>query len=188
MGPRHDVAPEPEETSGRIPICSGYEPERDTARGQDRKRRILQTRRSKRNSYHGGLVLLRSLGRVGQVEGGPVGSWVRVGTKPELAPSCPPKPADVAERKRQTATGRGGTGLPPSIERNVMAESDCLFRVADARSIQRPFGHEDDRALRLRPAKLLADRYEAWRRLRVQHGDKSGTGRADPEFAQKVYP
>ena len=53
---------------------------------------------------------------------------------------------------------------------------------------QRPFGREDDRALRLRPAKLLADRYEAWRRLRVQHGDKSGTGRADPEFAQKVYP
>src|SRR5262252_818748 len=106
MGPRHDVAPEPEETSGRIPICSGYEPERDTARGQDRKRRILLTRRSKRNSYHGGLVLLRPLGKVGRVEGGPVGSWVGFGTKPELAPSCPPKPADVVERKRQAATGR----------------------------------------------------------------------------------
>ena len=36
-----------------------------------------------------------------------------------------------------------------------MAQSDRLFRVADARR-QRPFGHEDDRALRLRPAKLLA--------------------------------
>src|SRR6266545_496080 len=70
----------------------------------------------------------------------------------------------------------------------LRAESDRLFRVAGARRIQRTFGHEDDRALRLCAAKLLADRYEAWRRLRVQRGDKSGPGRADPELTQKVYP
>ena len=38
------------------------------------------------------------------------------------------------------------------------------------------------------PPSYWLSRYEAWRRLRVQHRDKSGTGRADPEFAQKVYP
>ena len=34
MGPRHDAAPEPAKASGRIPICSGYEPDNDWLEGK----------------------------------------------------------------------------------------------------------------------------------------------------------
>src|SRR5262245_31311329 len=97
------------------------------------------------SSWRVGAVAI--FGKVGRVERRPVGDCEGVATKPELAPPRPSKPADVAERKRQAAAARGGAGLSSSFDRNVMAESDRLFCVADARHIQRPLGHEDDRAL-----------------------------------------
>jgi len=67
-----------------------------------------------------------------------------------------------------------------------MAKSDRLFRVRDARTIQRPSGMKMTGPYDyVPPSYWLIDTKHGG--LRVQH-ETSRSGSANPEFAQKVYP
>ena len=83
----------------------------------------------------------------------------------DAAPAPSRQPAGLAQRQRQSSARRCGERLSASRVRNALAESDPLFRYADAHHRDRRERREDDRAVRLRRAQLLVRRPAQRRRL-----------------------
>src|SRR6516162_7867921 len=97
------------------------------------------------------------MGRMGKVERRSAGGRHGFASKPESETARPPEPARVAERQRWSAAGRCGEGLSAGSRGNTMAEPDRLIRLANTGKFQRRVGREDDRAVRLCTANLLAN-------------------------------
>src|SRR6476620_4232654 len=112
------------------------------------------------------MVLLRCLGKMGQV-GRRKQTRFRQLAAGSIAPLAQAsEPLDVAERKRQSAASRPRTGLSRRGKRNTLAQAGDVLRDREKSGSHRRLRCKNERALRLRSARLLAARYESRRSLR----------------------
>ena len=103
---RHDAARGPAAPARPFPLCAGHGIEHHPPRRQAGNQRVLRSGRRARNSAHRRLVLLRSLGALGELEGAGFHHRGTIVARPDVPPARPSQPDRVAERQRQPAPAR----------------------------------------------------------------------------------
>src|ERR1035441_1564399 len=105
---RYDAANLAGETGSRAEVCARHEPEHRADGGQARRRSLLRSDRSDGYPGDGRLVLLRSLGEVGQLEGRRSFHRGGIVARPDPPAARPPLGLQLDERQRQPSSCRGG--------------------------------------------------------------------------------
>src|SRR6516162_4550458 len=115
------------------------------------------------------MVLLRFLGKMGQMERGKQARLGRVSSRPDAAVTAPSERARLAEWKRQPPSGRARASVSRRRKSDVLAEARDFVRNRKKIRSEWPERRENDGAIRLRFTQLLATRHQGRRRLRLQH-------------------
>src|SRR5262249_38054750 len=116
------------------------------------------------NARKAGLVLLLALGALAELEAGGLRDLGRIAARPDPAPTEPSEPICLAVWQRRIAAGNGGGGVPEGAGRGTLAESDDLVSRGARGEANWSDKCQDDGAVRICRAEILAARPQARRR------------------------
>src|SRR5580704_5161979 len=131
--------------------------------------------------------VLRRVGTMEAVERRPAENCRRVADGSDRTAPESSERFCVAEWQRRATAGRRRENVLGHRERFGVAESDYFIGFGGKDDRHRKIGCQDDWAVRICAAGLLAGGHESGRGLRLQHGDESWTSDSAAGIARAIH-